>query len=77
MIKLQMKGKSIKVGSIDGTFDTDDIEEVIDQMQKECEKINKMIFNSRTLWKVKGEKLVHSTMVSHLEFDIVRVANER
>lgn len=76
MIKLLHKGKyEVKVGSINGSFNTDDIETVIDEMQKECEKVNKLIFNSRSLWKVVGDKLIHSTMVSHTEFDIVRLEN--
>lgn len=65
MIELHYKGKKVR------EFDTINIEKVIDKMQEEAHKAHPTIFNSRTLWKVVGNKLIHETMVSYSEFEIV------
>lgn len=65
MIILNHKGKKVR------EFDTKNIEIVIDKMQEEAYKSNSLIFHNRSLWRVVGDKLIHETILSYSEFEIV------
>ena len=68
MIQLLVNGREYE----NLKFNTDNMDEVIDSMQEQCHKMNSLIFNNRSLWKISedGKKLTHETMVSYSEFEI-------